>query len=402
MPDLDVAIIGAGPAGLTCARILHQRGVSCAVLEASDAPGGRVRTDNHQGFLLDRGFQVLLTAYPEAQRTLNYESLQLKAFTPGALVRVDGRFHRVIDPFRKPVEALGTLFSPIGKLTDKLKVAQMRSRVLAGTLDELMAREETGTVEALRAEGFSDTMIDRFFRPFLGGVFFDRDLRTSSRMMDFVFRMFSSGDTAVPARGMGEITAQLAAGLDVRLNSAVDSIEPGTVRLANGSSLTARCVVVATEGPEAAKLLNGTEAAPWRSVSCLYFDAPEDPVGDAMLVLNGETGAINNLVAMSRVSAEYAPKGRTLISVTVLEEPADLLASVCGQLEDWYGRQVRTWRHLRTYRIPHALPRRYPGDLPAKVTAPGGIYVCGDHLTTASLNGAMESGRVTAEAILRD
>ena len=173
---MQVLIIGAGLAGLCCARVLHQAHIPFVILEASDGVGGRVRTDRVEGFLLDRGFQVLQTAYPEARRVLDYPALKLKPFYPGALVYFDGRLHRVGDPLRQPRHLFSTIFSPIGTLADKLRVARLRWQVSRGSIEDLFRRPETSTLAALRAQGFSDTMIERFFRPFFSGVFFDRNL----------------------------------------------------------------------------------------------------------------------------------------------------------------------------------------------------------------------------------
>ena len=210
MLNPEVTIIGGGLSGLCCARRLHESGVSFQLLEASEEVGGRVRTDEVNGFLLDRGFQVLLTAYPEAQEILDYDALNLARFAPGALVRYRGRFHRFTDPWRSPRHLFATASSPIGSLTDKLRVARLRSRVCRSSLDKLFQRPETTTINALRQEGFSQRFIESFFRPFLGGVFLERDLNTSSRMFDFVFRMFATGNVVLPAGGIGEIARQIA------------------------------------------------------------------------------------------------------------------------------------------------------------------------------------------------
>src|SRR4051794_30875830 len=167
----DVIVAGGGLAGLACARFLHQRGLDVKLLEASDAVGGRVRTDSVDGFLLDRGFQVLLTAYPEARRLLNYQSLKLRTFSPGALIRMDGKFHRISDPFRQPWTLPATHFSAVGNLKDKLRIARLRRHVLAGSIDEIFQRPETSSLDALLEFGFSDRIIGSFFRPFFGGIF---------------------------------------------------------------------------------------------------------------------------------------------------------------------------------------------------------------------------------------
>jgi len=408
-----VVVVGAGLAGLCCARGLHRAGVPVAVIEAQDAVGGRVRTDLREGFRLDRGFQVLLTAYPEALAVLDYAALDLRPFLPGALVRRGSRFHRVSDPWRRPQDALTTLRAGVGTLGDKLRLARLRGNVRRGTLAELMARPQSSTLERLRRAGFSEAMIDGFFRPFFGGILLDRSLAASSRMFDFVFRMMASGGVALPARGMGAIPEQLAGPLphgSLRLGTAVDGVTPGGVRLVTGETLAARAVVLAVEGPEAARLLGRPAPPPPRSVVCVYFDAPEPPVGEPVLVLDGDgRGPVNNLCCPSLVAPDYAPAGHALVSATVLDGQAlddpTLEAAIREQLGDWFGAGVAGWRRLAVQRIPHAQPRQEPADLePAErpVRVERGLYVCGDHRETASIQGAMASGRRAAEALIAD
>ena len=249
----DVVIVGAGLAGLTCARRLQAQGRACLVLEAADAVGGRVRTDLVDGFQLDRGFQVLLTAYPAAERWLDYDALALGRFSSGARVWCEGAMHLVSDPTRQPGDLMATLKAPVGSMGDKLMIATLRSAARRGTLDELFARPETTAMAALRAHGFSDVMFERFLRPWFGGIFLDAELTASSRMLDFVLRMFGEGHAAVPAAGMQTIPEQLAAGLtpgSVRVNAPVAAIGNGVVTLQSGERVAASHIVVATDvGP---------------------------------------------------------------------------------------------------------------------------------------------------------
>jgi phytoene dehydrogenase-like protein len=405
-------IVGGGLAGLCCALRLYEVGVPFRIVEASDGVGGRVRTDRVDGFRLDRGFQVLLTAYPEAQRVLDYDPLDLRKFAPGALVRFRGRFHRLADPRRRPLAGLRGFFTPIGTLRDKLRVLSLVARVTAGKVEDQLRRPEGLTLDYLRwSSRFSDALIDRFFRPFLGGVFLDRQLVTSSRLFRFVFRMFAEGDMSVPDRGMGAIPEQLAGRLPVdavRLNAPAERVEPGRVVLRSGEELRAQAVVVAADGPAAARLLGDRIPQPaTRAVCCLYYAADESPVGEPILVLNAdEPGPVNNLAVMSDVAPGYAPPGAALVSASVLGDPAAddaaLEAAVREQLAGWFGPAVRRWRHLRTYRIPDALPdQTAPAlDVVERPVALGdGLYVCGDHRDTASLNGAMASGWRAAQAV---
>jgi phytoene dehydrogenase-like protein len=406
----EVLVVGAGLAGLACAIRLHEAGRRVLVLEASDGTGGRVRTDVFDGFRLDRGFQVLLTAYPETRRTLDYRSLELRAFAPGALVRRGGRFHELSDPWRRPSRALATLFSGVGSLGDRLRMASFRADARRGSLEELFRRPEATALDRLRERGFSDGMLDAFFRPFFGGILLDRSLSASSRMLEFVFRMMAEGDVAVPAAGMSAIPQQLESRLPrgaVRFGARVVSLAPGRARLAAGEEVAADVVVIATEGPEAARLSGRLPAPPSRSVTCVYFAADRSPLGDPLLVLNGEDeGPVNNLCVLSDVAPSYAARGAALVSASVLDRRGlgmGLEEAVRDQLASWFGREAREWRHLRTYHVAHAQPGQEPPALEPierPVRLDERLYVCGDHRDTASLHGAMLSGRRAAEAIL--
>lgn len=428
MADVPVAVVGAGLAGLRAAGLLAERGVEVVVLESCDAVGGRVRTDEAGGFLCDRGFQVLLEAYPEAAAALDYGKLDLRRFDPGALVRVDGRFARVADPVREPRSVLSTLRAPIGSLTDKTRIGVLRRRACAGSLEELWERPETTTLERLRAVGFSERMIATFFRPFLGGIQLDPTLATSSRQLEFIFRMFATGAASVPAQGMGALTRQLAAGLPagaIRLDAPVQRLDEGAVVLGDGERVTADAVVVATDAPTAGRLLDGLEVPRGHGVTTVLLAAPEPVVGAPILVLDGEgSGPANTVAELSAVAPSYAPTGQTLLSVAVLEgadpgwedatpTPAQgssapdplLLEPLRVQLRRWYGAIIDRCEHVRTYRIPYAQPDQRPPALsmPARPVRLGdGRYVCGDHRENASINGALASGRRAAEAVLAD
>jgi phytoene dehydrogenase-like protein len=411
--DSDVVIVGGGLAGLACARHLHQHGIAFQIIEASDELGGRVRTDRVAGFLLDRGFQVLQTAYPEAQRVLDYSKLDLHTFVPGAVIRMDDNAYRLADPVRKPLAAFESLFSPIGTLSDKLRLLTLRQRLHRDSIDVIFKREERTTFDALHREGFSPTIVSTLFRPLLRGIFLEMGLKTSSRMFEFVLKMFTDGNAALPANGMGAIPDQLASALpseSIQLNTKVVSISPNTVVLENGAQLNARAVVVATEGPEASRLI--PELAPVISCSttCMYFVADYDPIGSPILALNGDgAGIINNLCVPSSVAPSYAPAGSSLISVSILgipdEDDKKLEMTVRSQLKSWFGQKVDSWRSFRTYRIHHALPSQaFPAlSHPQRpVRMQQGLYVCGDHRDNASIQGALISGRRTAETILED
>jgi len=408
----DVLIVGAGLAGLACARHLADSGIALEVIEASDGIGGRVRTDQVDGFLLDRGFQVLLTAYPEAQRTLDYHALDLKKFAPGALSWFAGRMNKLVDPWRTPGGWSEVFRADFGTLLDKLRILRLRSQLQNASLEKIFQRPDRSAKEALATAGFSEEFIHRFFRPFFGGILLDAELKSSNRMLEFVFKMLSQGDTAIPSRGMSAIPAQIASHLpadSLRFNTRVESLHENELTLQAGETARARAIVVAADGPAAAHLVGEAEPAS-RSVSCFYYAADEPPVTGPWLVLNGDgAGPVNNFSVVSEVAPSYAPSGKALISATVLGThqltDQQLSGFVIAQMKNWFGPVASTWRYLKSYRIPHAQPQQFPGALeppqrPVRVRP--GVYVCGDHRDNASIQGAMLSGRRAAEAVLAD
>lgn len=412
-PDVDgalperaeVVVVGAGLAGLAAARTLQAAGRRPLVLEASDGVGGRVRSDVVDGFTLDRGFQVLLTAYPEPARQLDLDALDLRPFDPGALVWTGDRFALVADPFRQPGALLRTAVAPVGSLGDKLRVAALRRRVVRAEVPDLLRGPDRSTRAALADAGFSDAMVERFFRPLFGGIQLDPDLETSARMFDTIFRCLAVGDSAVPAGGMQAIPDQLAAGLapgTVVLGAPVAGVEPGRVVLEGGGAVDAEAVVVAAEGAAAADLL-GLGPVASRPATCVWFGLDRAPVPDRTVLLDGTgAGPALNVAVMSNVAPSYAPTGRALVAAACpgVHDP-EAEPAVRTQLRRWWGSEVDRWQHLRTDAIAHGQPDQRPPLHPKQRVALGdGLYVCGDHRDTGSIQGALFSGRRAAEAVL--
>lgn len=405
---VDAVIVGAGLAGLSAAGALRRAGRTVLVLEAQDGVGGRVRSDRVDGFTLDRGFQVLLTAYPEVRERLDLAALRLREFAPGALVVRGGRAHVVGDPFRAPRTLVPTALAPIGSPLDKARIALLRRRVLRTPAPALLRGRDVSTRDALRDAGFSETMIRRFFVPLFGGIQLDPALATSRRMFDVIFRSLGEGASALPAAGMQAIPDQLAASLGagvVRCGARVVGVERDgaahLVRTAAGDAVRGRALVVATELPEAARLA-GVAPRPSRTAGCVYFDAPEAPTRERLVVLDGEgAGPVLNAAVLSLVAPEYAPPGRHLVVAALPGVvDGDLESLARDQLRRWWGPRVDAWRHLRTYRIAHAGPEQRPPFAPKRrVDLGDGRFVCGDHRDTGSIQGAMYSGRRCGEAV---
>ncbi|NRB73017.1 MAG: FAD-dependent oxidoreductase [Verrucomicrobiales bacterium] len=419
---LDVAVIGAGLAGLACAVKLHEAGRRVEVFEASDGVGGRVRTDRVEGFLLDRGFQVYLDAYPEAGALLDLKALDLRPFTPGALVWKGGKLRSLRDVFRNPASLVSSALAPVGNLRDKCLVAKLRFSLLRKPLDHIWAAPETSTLDYLRAFGFSEQFIDDFFRSFYGGIFLEDQLTTSSRLFEFTFKMFTTGSATLPQNGMRAIPEQLAARLPdaaIHLHSPVTSVTGDHFTLADRSGAKAgddvrieneadtrhraTAIVLATDASTTARLLGHSSQPRWNRTSCLYFAADEAPLDEPIIALRGDReGLIHNLCVPSRVAPGYAPEGQSLISISVIgdhDTDATLTEAVERELVDWFGEAAKAWTHLRTEHLPRALPIDPPGHA-AGNRREQGVWICGDHTRSGSIEGAIQSGLEAAAGIL--
>jgi phytoene dehydrogenase-like protein len=445
----DICIIGGGVAGLTAAITAAEQApqdTKIILLEADSKFGGRVQSDvTDDGFVLDRGFAVFIEEYPLAKQLLDYDKLELGKFQPGALVKLPGKTElvKVADPLRQPQDILTAITAPVGTLEDKLKVMNLLIHVFTNDVSGLFQEEETSTLVALQDRwGFSSDMIDKFYKPFLEGIYLAPLEQQSSRMFHFVMKMFSQGAATLPKGGIGAVAQQLKenaakTGVDLRCNATVTSMELREdgrfeIELADKTSVVvAKTVIVATDGKVSDSLLSQVDSSiessvkketqPHRSVGCLYytFDGPP-PVADPILILSGigidrgtPQNPVNNICFPSVVNPSYAPKGKSLCSVTVLKtamdyyrgREADLDLAVRRQLDKCFpNKKVRSWKLKRIYYIENAQPSQMSGPMPATVDGgrdctsyrgvklPPGLYCCGDHMATATLNGALESG----------
>ena len=403
----DILVVGAGLSGLAAAVRLHEAGREVLVVDAADAVGGRVRTDRVDGFLLDRGFQVFLDAYPESGRLLDLPALRLQPFEPGALLWNRGRLRPLMDVFRRPGALAASALHPAGNLFDKLRVARLRSRLLRKAPDAIWNSPEMPTLALLRQEGFSERFIDHFFRSFYGGIFLESELETSGRLFEFTFAMFARGSATLPADGMQAIPEQLAARLPpdtLRLGTRVLSLS-GNVAQTDRGEIAARRTVLAVDGSSAAELFPARPRVGWKRTACLYYEAPAAPFPEKLIALRGDRGGpVHNLCVPSSIAPSYAPSGKVLVSASVIGpdcESSDLEERVSHDLGEWFGPETLGWRHLATYRIDRALPAATPGHAATTCAATADEpLVCGDHTSSASIEGAILSGLRAAAALL--
>lgn len=396
--DHDVIVIGAGLAGLTAARHLaaSSSAPDVAILEASDAVGGRVRTDVVDGFKVDRGFQVLNPAYPALKSEVDLGRLDLHPFGRGVAVRRADGLSVVADPTRHPTTLPGTLAGP------------WRSpRALAGLARWVAGSGGERLADSLDAAGVTGALRDDLIDPFLTGVLLDSSGDTPASFARWMVRYFGLGTPSLPGQGMAALPALLAEPVRARitLNDPVDAVERTAdgwrVSSAHGSR-TARVVLVAAD-PGSASRLAGLPPAAMRGCVTWWFAADEAPSDSTMLHLHPAGGTASNGVintaVISNVAPSYAPPGSHLISAVTLDDSSE--AIVRAQLATIYGCSTAAWRVVAHQVIADSLPvvaePRADGS-PARVSA--GLYVAGDHRAHASIQGALVSGLRAADELL--
>jgi phytoene dehydrogenase-like protein len=399
--NAEVVVIGAGLAGLSAATRLSRAGSDVHVLEAGSSVGGRLATEKVDGFLVDRGFQVLNTGYPRAA-DLDLDALRLGWFERGAVIRVDGRAFRVIDPRRRPTTVLGSLAAPIGSLREKLAVTAFSVRAGYSAVNRLLSAPERSAEEALRSAGVGEAALDRFFRPFLAGVLLEDDLASSSRYVDLLWRSFVRGAIGLPAEGMQAVGRQLADRLDperVHLDSPARAVAHGSVRV-DGGTVHATAVVVATDPETADRLLPGLGTAPTRQVTTHLHVLPSSPWPLPLVVLGQPGGRLVNSAVVSDAQPGYSPDGRALVASSTLRPTSE--RDVRVEIAAAHGVDPAQLAHLTTVTVTGAQPAALP---PLRLRRPvdlgDDVYVCGDHRDTPSIQGAMASGARAARAVLR-
>lgn len=413
MQKKKVVIVGAGVSGLIAAIELEKNGnFDISIIEATDRVGGRVKTDELDGFLLDRGFQVLLTNYPEAKKYLDYEKLNLQYFNPGALIFSKGKKLRFSDPLRQPKNLLNMIFSSVGTLKDKLLLLKLNRELKKLSPNEIFEfTEDKTTLQYLYEYGFSNKIISNFFTPFFRGIFLENDLITSYKMFLFVFKMFGEGDAAIPENGMEEIPKQLKSKLKTstfKFNTKVEKIQADKITLENNENLFSDFIIVATDPSSVIPNLSSDQFEGFHSVTNMYFFSDKSFINEPLIALMpDENRHINNVVVLTDISEKYAQKNKALISVsfngTLEMSESELIKKIKLELKEVFNLKDETLNYLRTYEIKKALPRLSTVNYDLQETSTkltDNVYLAGDYLLNSSLNAAMLSGRKAAEAIM--
>ena len=405
--QVEVAIIGAGLAGLACAIELQKNNINFQIFEASDGVGGRVRSDVIDGFILDRGFQLYNPSYPEGKRLLNYDALDLKPFIPGVAIRDNKRLRIVVDPFRAKGFRLNLLKDIPGNPLSYLGLLRYFLSYLVTSDAQIATTKDISASDSLIKSGVRGNLLEKLLRPFLKGVFLESDLKTSRKFLDVVLKTFLRGIPSVPAQGMQVISDQLASKLPmekISLNTKIIKIEGNKLQTEN-EEIIAKKIVVATDPTTAISWLNLEEKI-MHTVTTWYFKADQRVAelvkGKPILFVDASNnGPLANAVVLTNAASSYAPPGQVLVSASAISphQNADL-ESVKKHLSVIFGLDTNSWQLIKQYQIKEALASMYPPfSLINSNQISEDLFVAGDHRATSSIQGALLSGTNAATLV---
>lgn len=405
--SIKVHIIGGGISGLVAAQVLESHGLSPVIIDGSDRVGGRLKTDTVKGFQLDRGFQVLLSSYSAAKKYLDYKSLNLQNLKAGSCVFAGGKQYFFGDPIRDVSLFIPTLFSPLGTLGDKLKVAKLNFHLQKKSIDKIFEDREITTKEYLTAKGFSKNIIKNFFTPFFSGIFLEDELYTSSRMFEFVFKMFGEGLALMPKGGIEDISIHLKDKLqktEIHHNSFVSNVKDMEITMSDGKKIKTNYTIIATEPTNLVEGLKG-QKVDWKSCQNLYFTCSSRVYEKAFIgLVSNQECLINNIFYPTSIPTDKKGKDE-LISVTVVKDHGltekELIERVKNELKKECKIEGITF--LKLYNIPKALPKlnNLQYDItPSETKLKDGVFLAGDVLLNGSLNAAILAGEKAALGVL--
>ena len=403
----SIHIIGGGISGLIAARVLEEHGLSATIIEATDRLGGRVKTDVVDGYSLDHGFQVLLTAYPAAKKYLDFDALELQEFLPGSAIFKNGKQKIIGDPLRNLSLLLPTLFSGIGTVNDKLKILALNRRLKKKSIQNIFAEKEQTTHAYLENIGFSEAIITDFFTPFFSGIFLENKLETSSRMFEFVYKMFGEGNAALPKDGIQAIPKQLFEKLKSTtyvFNTKVKSVENGSIKLESGEALKSNFTIIATQASGLVSNLKN-QATLWKSCDTLYFEVAKREIKKPLIGLIAMHNALINNIFYHTSLQTSATATKELLSVTVIDRQnltnKQLVTEVQKELKELCN--IDSCTFIKQYNIPMALPNLQDIQyemLPSETRLTETIFLAGDTQLNGSLNAAMIAGERAALEVI--
>ena len=402
-----IHIVGAGISGLIAAQVLENYGYQPTIIEASNTVGGRVKSDIVKGHTLDHGFQVLLTSYPAAKKYLDYTALDFQEFLPGATIFKNGKAQTIGDPLRNISLLFPTLFSSIGTYSDKVKILKLNIQLKKKKIATIFETEEKTTLQYLKDVGFSDTIITAFFTPFFSGIFLEPNLETSSRMFEFIYKMFGEGLAVLPKSGIQAISNQLKDKLQqtkIQFNTPVKEVKNNRIILQDGTKIDSDFTIIATEASALVSNLKNQETQ-WKSCDTLYFECDKRKISSPLIGLISNENTLINSIFYPTSFKKNLTKNKELLSVTIVKKHSlnqeELIQKTKEELKECCD--ISEINFLKRYQIKKALPKllNIQYELSSSETQLNdSIFLAGDQLLNGSVNAAMIAGERAALGVI--
>ncbi|MGB0934381.1 MAG: FAD-dependent oxidoreductase [Lishizhenia sp.] len=407
MNETRIGIVGAGLTGLIAAKVLSSNNFNVTVFEKSETPGGRMVTEVVDGWNLDVGFQVLLSAYPVLNRCVDWTNLEVHKLDSAATVFMNNKRMVVGDPFRTKGVFLQTLFSSVGSIRDKYLVFKLKRYVDKLDTRSIFTLSNASTLSFLQDFGFSHKIISRFFKPFFGGIFLEKELLTSNRMFLFIFKMFADGDALLPIEGIGALGKQLADDMpDVNFNynSSVQHMDLSKASLSLENGAVSNFDYIINTIPNHGEL---ESVSKWNGCYNLYFEHNSPAIlKEVRIGLNANEGRlINNLFYPSSIQCPTDKEGKNLLSITVLDAKGlsqnELINRVERELIEDFNLKECHLKLLKVYHLPYSLPNiKAPKYASSFESHEGNVFHVGDFSANGSQNAACAIGEAVAKEIL--
>jgi phytoene dehydrogenase-like protein len=404
-----VAVIGAGVAGLSCARSLDEAGFEVRVLERSSRVGGRVGTDVVDGYRCDRGFMWLDGANPDVREALDVAALNPRPIERG-MVLAHPEGYRILQGSQASM--IAAIRSGLGQPQDIARLIRW-SDPLRRPPERVATGADMSLQESLDRNGISGRIREEVLRPFFRLVFGDEDLQTSYQFAMLTMQQLRNGAPALPALGMQAVPNQLAFGLERPVEHGIDVLalqrtDGDGVRLqTKDGEIRARTAVVATDPMTASSLL-GIGAPPMRAQSSWWFASAVSPTSLKTAFVNplGPAGGpISHAMVVSNIAPRYAPSAQHLVAACSVPVPgtevgAETEAEVRTQLGHIFRTDTASWSLVARQVSPASWPVARPPLLNGRdVDLGDGVFVAGDHRDSPGIAGALRSGRRAALAV---
>jgi len=398
----NVIVVGAGLAGLRCAQILNDHGLHVELIEKNAQVGGRLRSFNLDGFVIDEGFQLINPSYPELLLAGVLDNFDLRTFDAAINFVGAGGDFTLADPRRFPRQALSGMRKGRLSVRDAWAFGIVLGQARMSSVKKIMAQPDSTTREGLLAAGVSAFAIDTVLQPFLRGTFLDDALDTSWRYARLVLKSFVQANPGTHPQGIEALAKAFipkCGKTTMRLNTEVHSIGPREVST-NRGTFTADFVVLASDATAASALI-GQPTVEWRPQTTWWWALPKLQNSGALRI-DLDDQLLSSALDLSSRAPERSPQNCSLVATPMNGKHPTREFEDCARqsVARLFKVSLREVELVTTTVVTQALPATLAPLTLRSGAQVGGVFCAGDYLETPSIQGALASGAQAARAVL--